>query len=527
MRLSAKLKGYKRFLYNLIIPAIIFGFITGFLTAVLIVLYKLLAEHVIKLSMLGYELLRDHLYFVPIVLIAFYFISWLISYVHRVHPNIKGGGIATSVGILRGIITFKWLRNVIEVFLLSLLSFLIGVPVGNEGPSVQMGTALGRGGVYTFAKKHRAWDRYTMTGGACAGFSVATGAPISGIIFAIEEAHQRISPTIMMVASSSVVFASITSKVLSPIFGVSTVLFEGLSLPTLSVSGYWIPLVIGIVIGIFGVFFLGYYKLIHKLIGEKLRISNRLKIFIILSLTLVLGLISTDFISTGHALIDDLMSGKMAFYVLLIIILVRSSLTISANERGVLGGTFLPMLAIGASVGALLANGYTSLLGENEMMYTLIIVLSMCASIAGVMKCPLTAIIFGIEVFSCVENIIPVIIVSLFSYLITEMFGVKSINDSALELRLEELNKDKVASVVDTYVTVNKGSFAVGKQIRDIFWPANLFVLSVKKASSDSEEVDEHGGKALRAGDELHIQYSTFDNESTEDELYAIVGIQK
>ena len=34
-------------------------------------------------------------------------------------------------------------------------SFLFGVPLGNEGPAVQMGTAIGKGSVSVFAKKQR------------------------------------------------------------------------------------------------------------------------------------------------------------------------------------------------------------------------------------------------------------------------------------------------------------------------------------------------------------------------------------
>ena len=81
--------------------------------------------------------------------------------------------------------------------------------------------------------------------------------------------------------------------------------------------------------------------------------------------------------------------------------------------------------------------------------------------------------------------------------------------------------------MAEAFVTVNPGSFAVGKQIRDIFWPNNLFVLSVKFARTDHVEVDEHGGKSIRAGDVLHVRYSTYDSKHTIDELLAIVGDQE
>ena len=159
----------KRQFLNLMASAVLFGAITGIFTAVTVLCYKLCASRVIELSEKGYHYLRLHPILIPAVVVALLGIAFLYAFIYKRIPNLRGGGIPTSIGILRGLITFKWLRNLIGTFLLSLTTFLIGVPLGNEGPSVQMGTAIGRGTVFSFAKKHRAWDRYSMTGGACAG----------------------------------------------------------------------------------------------------------------------------------------------------------------------------------------------------------------------------------------------------------------------------------------------------------------------------------------------------------------------
>ena len=95
-----------------------------------------------------------------------------------------------------------------------------------------------------------------------------------------------------------------------------------------------------------------------------------------------------------------------------------------------------------------------------------------------------------------------------------------------MELRIEELNHGKVSKIVKAQVTVKEGAFAVGKQIRDIFWPANLFVLSIQKSQAKNQEVDGHGGKLLGAGDILQIQYSTYDEKETRKMVEAIVGKQ-
>ena len=128
---------------NLMFPAVIFGSVVGLLTAVIIALYKFSAAHIIEWSEIGYEFLKEILIFIPLVLIILFGIALLYSKVYKKIPNVKGGGIPTSIGILRGLIPFRFLTTLIGTFFLSLLSFLIGVPLGNEGPSVQMGTAIG------------------------------------------------------------------------------------------------------------------------------------------------------------------------------------------------------------------------------------------------------------------------------------------------------------------------------------------------------------------------------------------------
>ncbi|MBQ2765814.1 MAG: chloride channel protein [Clostridia bacterium] len=521
-------KTRKQYFINLIFPAFIFGSLTGILSAAIIMLYKLCAKHIIHFSEIGYAYLRGQVYLIPIIAALLFGVALLFAFFYRKSSNLQGGGIPTSIGILRGIISFHWLRNLIGVFFLSLVSFLIGVPLGNEGPSVQMGTAVGKGSIACLAKKHRAWDRYAMTGGACAGFSIATGAPISGMLFGIEEAHQRISPMIMIVSATSVVFSHLTAQILSPLLGVSASLFPSLSLPTLTVKHIWIPVVIGIAVGLFAVLFLKYYKLLNKFWNETTeKLPHALKIFFVFLATLLLGVCSFSFISTGHELILTLFDGKISAYMLVLILLVRSSLTLSANSNRITGGIFLPILALGAVFSAILGRVLELIPGMGGEYYPLILVLGITACISAMMKMPLTAIVFAIEALSCYNNIFYVITVSAAAFIITEIFEVTSINDSVLDNRIEKQNRVKELKVIDTFITVQKDSFAIGKQIRDIFWPANLFVLSLKHGENHGVEVDEHGTKAIDEGDIIHVRYSTYDELQTREELMAIVGEQE
>ncbi len=521
------MKSKLNYFNNIIFPAFVFASITGVMTALVVTLYTFFVHHAVEISESWYGYLKEHLYYVPLVLILLFAFSFLMGYVYKKMPDLKGDGIPTSIGLLRGVISFKWLYNLLGIFFMSLSSFLIGVPLGNEGIAVQMGTALGRGSVYPFRKKHGAWDRYAMTGGTCAGFSVATGAPISGIMFSLEEAHQRISPMIIMVSCTSVMFSYITCELLSSVFHVHTSLLSGVELIALSLKDIWIPVVVGIVMGLLAVLFLKYYRVMYSLVNKKLKkIPSSHKIFVIYALTVILGLVSFSFISTGHELIVELLKSRTAIYMLLLVLLVRCTMTLAANTTGITGGMHLPVLAIGAVLASIVGELLQKWIGFGEEYYLIILVLGIAACFAGMLKMPITAIMFSVEALGCHANILYVIVATAFAYIITEIFRVKSINENILDTKVEEYNEEKTHKVIDTFVTVQKGAFAIGKQIRDIFWPSNLFVLSLRHDDTKHAEVDEHGDKSIREGDILHVRYSTYDEDQTREELIAIVGDQ-
>ena len=299
-------KRFLSYIKNLLLPTLILGGVTGTITGLFIVLYRVAASKVIGVSESAYAAMREDLRLVPVGLLVILAIAWVTSLIYKKVPEIQGGGIPTSIAILRGLMRFDWLKNLIGVTAVSLSTFFVGIPLGNEGPSVQIGTAVGRGTVRIFAKKSPAWDRYVMTGGSCAGFTGATNAPISGIMFAIEEAHGRISPMIIMVVFTAVMFTQIAMKLFAPLVGLNPDLFTGLAgnVRALVSAEMWIPLLMGGVIGLFSVVFLKYYKLITGVFKKKLaNISMFVKVLVISVLTLIFGLISYDFVSTGHSIV--------------------------------------------------------------------------------------------------------------------------------------------------------------------------------------------------------------------------------
>lgn len=498
---------------------LLLGGVAGLVTGTVITLYKLCAKQIIHLSEEGYAYLRANPLWILAAVAALFLLAWGLAHVYRRTTNLRGGGIPTAIAILRGWLPFRWLRNAIGIFTLSLTSFLVGVPLGNEGPSVQLGTALGKGCSKLLGDHGTGWSRYGMTGGACAGFATATGAPLCGILFAVEETHHRVSPLLLVVATAAVSTSRLVSDLLSPVFGVSSTLFPSMQLPTLRPAECWIPLALGVLFGLFAVFFLSFYRGMAHLLNDKLaKVADVYKIFAILLATLGLGLVSYSSISTGHELILSLFDGETVL-MLLALLLVRTTLTVGANVTNLTGGIFLPLLAIGAILSALFAEGVTAL-GLDAAYYPVILVLGITACIAGMMKMPLTAVAFAVEALSAYELILPILLVTAVAYGVTELFDAVSVNDRVLDSRMEQIRHGYTPVVADAIVTVQADSFAVGKEIRDIFWPEGLFVLSVDKKGA-------LGGKTLHEGDRLHVRYRTIHEDRLKKELVTIVGEQE
>lgn len=513
----------KKHIFRSVLPCVWFGAVTGIGTAVVVVLYKYLAGHIIHLSDGVYGYLRTHLWLLPVALAVVAAVAWLLGRLYRRWPGLQGSGIPTSIAAQRGLLRFNWWRSLIGTFLLSLTNFMLGVPLGTEGPAVQMGTAIGLGTTRPRTKGNNAWGRYAMTGGACAGFSVATGAPLSGLLFGIEEGHRRISPAILLVASAAVTCSEMVQQILAPLLGVDAALFSPQTLITLSAVDWWIPLSVGVVMGLLAVVFLSYYRTVsHTLHHTLQRLPLSVKIGGILTLTLLAGLWAEGGTSTGHHLIISLFDRTYILPYLLLLLLVRSTLTLSANASGLTGGIFVPTLAVGALSAAILGESAVAA-GLEEGYYPLILTLGLVACIASMMKIPVTAAVFAFELLGCGNNALPVIIVCGVSYFITELFGVNSIIDTMVENKTEALSAGRTAVKAERDFTVQADSFADGKQVSDILWPAGMFVLSVTHGQSDRTLRGAHGRRTLGAGDILHVQYTTTDETATLREIAEIV----
>ena len=512
------------YIKNLLIPCFLLSAVTGVLTGAIIFLFKFVSSYIISFSNTVYSAVRQNPSYLPLLLLGATALGLLASLILHYAKECRGGGIPTAVASVRGLLPLEWIQGIFALFASSMVTYLGGVPLGNEGPSVQMGTAVGKGTTDVLARKNKAWERYIMTGGACAGFATATGAPLTGILFAVEEIHRRFSPTIFTAASVSVLTSVSVQRSLSQIFDIDTALFHFEIEETLPLKYLWIPALIGISCGLFAILFTKAYRFIHSL-GIKLsvKVPYFVKITSIFVIVALLGFFCEDFIGSGHSLTDKVIEGGAVWYILLAALLIRALLLIFANTEGVSGGVFIPILTFGAIIGALMSKTVIAAGLVEDAYFPLLVTVGMASFLAVASRTPLTALAFSVEALSGAVNILPIGVGVIVGYLIIEASGIVSFNDTIIEAKTENANEGKTAIIVNTFMTVRPDSFAVGKEVRDILWPPTCAVLSIDKNNSLLAP-NEQG---LAAGDVLHIHYSTYEPEETFKIFEDILGVQE
>ena len=504
-------------------PTFFHGILAGALVGTLIFFFRLVAEELVALSRSIYTFVQGKPLYILLLFVCLAGFAVIMSLLHRFAPSAKGGGIPRSEGILRGTLELRAVRALIGSVVGSFISFFCGLPLGSEGPSVLAGTAAAH---LTGKPVSAAKDRYLMTGGACAGFAVATGSPLSAILFALEEVHKRFTPMLMLVTSASVLSATAVNRLLCAHFGLSPNLFAIPDLPDLSMRdiGFVILAAIFVSAAVF-VFDLAVSHF-NRLMRTSLRfVPHTVKLVTVFLLTGVIGLFTVDALYGGGGIIADLLVGGQTLGFLIGIFLIRFVMIVLVSNSGASGGIFVPTLAVGALIGAIAARLFI-LMGMDASHAGLIILLSMSAFMGGTMRAPLTAAVFFVEVTAQYENLFFVTLAVFLVYFITEIFNRESFYDILLEDMEEDQNHGKSAEVARFYVKVSHGSFVIGKAVRDILWPRSTIVTGIIREGESALSMDNGGEKKMYEGDTLLIKSEFYDEEDLLRRLTNLVGTE-
>lgn len=501
------------------LQVLLYSSITGIVVGLFLYIFKTLAHFLYEKQIIIYNFVRNNPIYIPLFMLGLAVLAFLIYLCIKYEPNAKGGGIARASGILKGLITFRWLRLLISTLFSSLLGTISGLPMGLEGPSVIMGTSLSNG-VYNILKPEKGTKRYILTSGTAAGFTVATGSILAGIVFALEEIHKRFSFLLVMIVVSATASAGVIVQLLDNIFDKNSQFLPIGEMSKLPLKYIYLVIIIGILSGILAKIFNKSIDIANKYIS-KLKLNAFIKILINLILVGVIGLFIVQVTGSGHELIIEIFENNFSLIILIILLILKIILISITINSGATGGMFIPVLVVGSIFGGILQLIFSKL-GLNNIYYKNIIFLTAASFFASSMATPLTTIVFFLETTLDFNNIMFLVLSIFISMVISHLLNNEGINEGVLNNILKNYNHEKKLSIYEIRGKVYKDAFVISKQARDILWPANCIIKAIKRENKGYQMV-KGGDKFLHENDVLIFQIQTYDIKNAKEELSNLI----
>jgi len=334
-----------------------------------------------------------------------------------VFPKVRGSGInqtKAALYISNGYISF---RTVIGKFLLSALAIGSGHSLGPEDPSLQIGAGVASLISRRFGMSKEKLRIFAPIG-AAAGLAAAFNAPISAILFVIEEVIGQWSAAVL----GSIVLSAVASVVVARSFWGAQPMFR---IPVIDLRDSRELLAyaaLGVVGGFASLVFAKSLSYLRPKLRSQPQWSQLLQPAAAGLLVGAIGYFGlVQVMGAGYQAIDQAMHAQFAWKMLLLLALFKIIATTLSFSSGTPGGMFAPTLFIGAMLGAAVGTFekiYFPHLTGTIGSYALV---GMGVLFAAFLRAPLTSVFMVLEVSGNYSIVLPVILANTIAYLISRV----------------------------------------------------------------------------------------------------------
>jgi chloride channel protein, CIC family len=369
----------------------------------------------------------------------------------HVFPTARGSGVNQTKAALYIFNGYIPIRTAVGKFITAALAIGSGHSLGPEDPSLQIGACLAS----VLGRKMRlSRDRMRLIApvGAAAGLAAAFNAPISAVLFVIEEVIGRWTAGIL----GSVVLSAVSSVVVMRWFLGSEALFRIPAVELKNPTELIAYAILGVAGGLASVVF---SSGITTLRPKCKKLPLWTQYFQPAVAGLLIGVIAMlgapQVMGAGYEYIDQAMHGQFTWEFLAILAGLKILATLLSFVSGTPGGMFAPTLFIGAMLGAAVG-GVQHLffphLTGSPGTYALV---GMGVLFAGFLRVPMTSVFMVLEVSGNYSIIVPVIVANTFAYVISRGLQPSAIFDvltrqDGLELpSMEEQREEGILRVED------------------------------------------------------------------------------
>jgi CIC family chloride channel protein len=292
----------------------------------------------------------------------------------------------------------------------SALSLGAGASVGPEDPSVQIGAHLGS---WFGQRLHLTEDqiRLLVAAGAASAIAAAFKAPIAGVFFALEVilngAFETRSFGVVVLAA---VMSSAFTQAIEPepeMGPFNYILGSPLEIPL------FVPLGIGL--GLVAVLFVRAVYWQQDWWQRHVNLPRPAKTALAGALVGLVGIFLPQIMGPGRETMSALLSGQVNFTALMLVGLAAFKILMTSVSMagGFVGGIFAPSLFVGTVIGSLYGRFIGTIFPNNEMgdpqAYA---IAGMAATMAGVVRSPITAIMLVFELTDDYRLILPIMLAS-------------------------------------------------------------------------------------------------------------------
>ncbi|MFZ0333335.1 MAG: chloride channel protein [Candidatus Acidiferrales bacterium] len=374
-------------------------------------------------------------------------VALLVMYVFK---RSRGSGVnqtKAAVFIFDGYVSF---RTVIGKFITCALAIGSGQSLGPEDPSLQMGagiaSTLGRG-----LRLSRDKQRLLAPIGAAAGLAAAFNAPISAVIFVIEEIIGTWSGGVL----GAVILAAISSVIVmreffgsAPMFRVPAIEFRS----PIELLGY---AVLGVISGVASLAFLKFIAYLRPRLRQLPRWTQFIQPAAAGLLIGIIGIWLPQVMGSGYPIIDQALHDQFLWKALLLLGLFKILATGISFVSGTPGGLFAPALFIGAMLGGAVGGFEHLLVHRPQESVAAFALVGMGTFFAGSLRVPITSVFMVFELSQNYNIIVPAILANMIAYFISRryqhvaLFDFLARQDGFFLPSIEELREQTALRVED------------------------------------------------------------------------------
>lgn len=533
----------QRFKYKLILEGIAVGSIVGLVIA----LFRIMIVKADQARQVAVQLVKVRPIYAFAVLMVLILIAWILDKLLKYEPDISGSGIPQIEGELKGLEDQNWRKVLAAKFAGCVLAIGGGLALGREGPSIQLGGMIGKG----FARRKNALlteERLLMSCGAGAGLAAAFGAPLAGVLFALEELHKNFSAEVLvstMAASAVADYIAVNIIGLKPVFDFDVEHRIPLRL-------YWAVILLGVILGILGVI---YNKLLDKMQDFFERFDSKfISIGIMLMISFLMMFIYPTVLGSGNDLVEVISKGKFALGALVLLLATKLFFSTGSFGTGTPGGIFLPLLVIGAITGGLYSTFLSNVFGIEEYYIKGFVIIAMAGFFSAIVRAPITGVILITEMTGNFMTLLSLVATSLVAYVVADLLGGEPVYDQLMHRRQRKKAENGNSTSEHEYLTdvyskadkkyikkrisirerkvvidssVHFGSMMDGRKVMELGLPEGSLIVSVMR---DGKEIIPHGATVLNGGDDLEILCRLRDIAATEavlDEKCKVLSVEE